>query len=303
MVYSLVATATAPTLEATELEDLLTYLQRSHQINLTVYKRSTLLRRTVVRMQEVGVANYQDYRVHLQQQPNEAAQLLSTIFINFTYFFRDRLVWDYLAYQVIPQILARKQLNEPIRVWSAGCASGQETYSLAMLLAEALGVNQFQQRVQLYGTDVDRDAVLQARSGSYSPIAVEGIPPDLLERYLDRTISGYCWRSDLQHSIRFAHHNLTQHLPLPHIDLLVCRNVLMYLTLEAQTQVLTTFHRSLSKTGLLLVGQVENLVSHSQASLFTPIARPVKLFATTPKPAIAPLRVVSGSKGAIERAS
>jgi chemotaxis methyl-accepting protein methylase len=133
-----------PCLETTELEDLLQYLKRSLQIDLTGYKRASLMRRTLVRMQRVGIEHYQGYLAYLQQQPDEATHLLDTIFINFTGFFRDRSVWDYLAHQIIPQMIANTASHQPICIWSAGCASGEETYSLAMLLMEALGLEQFQ---------------------------------------------------------------------------------------------------------------------------------------------------------------
>lgn len=154
-----------PFLEDTELEDLLHYFKQDLQVDLTGYKRPSLMRRTLVRMQRVGAERYQEYFKLLQQQPNEITHLLDTIYINFTGFFRDRLVWDYLANQIIPQIVANKAPDEPIRVWSAACATGEEMYSLAMLLINALGIEQFQQQVQIYGTDVDADAILQASKG------------------------------------------------------------------------------------------------------------------------------------------
>lgn len=117
------AKATTPILEATELEDLLVYLSQAHQIDLTGYKRSTLMRRTVVRMQQVKFEHYRDYLNYLEQQPDEVTHLLSTIYINYTYFFRDLPVWEYLINQIIPQIIADKAPDEPIRVWSAGCAT------------------------------------------------------------------------------------------------------------------------------------------------------------------------------------
>lgn len=282
MLDSPLATITIRSLEASELEDLLIYLKQVQQVDLTDYKRSSLLRRIRVRMQQVGVECYQDYFDHLQQQPDEVSQLLDTVFINVTCFFRDRPVWDYLENQVIPQIVAKKALNEPIRVWSAGCASGEETYSLAMLLAEALGLEQFQKRVRIYGTDVDRDALLQARRGYYSPNAVELIPPNLLERYFQRRTDGYRWRSDLGHPIIFYPHNLIQAAPLPKIDLLVCRNMLMYLTPEAQIRALVRFHFSLRENGFLMLGQAEDLITPDQKSLFTYIDRQVRVFTKVP---------------------
>lgn len=258
-------------LEATELEDLLSYLRQTHQVDLTGYKRPCLLRRTLVRMQQVGVEHYQAYLEYLQQNPNEVEHLLNTIYINYTYFFRDRPVWDYLVNQVVPQIIASKIPQEPIRVWSAGCATGEETYSLALLLIAALGIEQFQKRVQIYGTDVDREAIQQARRGHYPAYQVEPMPPALKEQYFERRKNGYRWRQEFSPSIQFQRHNLIQDPPLPGIDLLVCRNVLMYLTEKTQVQILERFYSSLEQNGFLLLGQAENLITYPQLSLFTPI--------------------------------
>lgn len=276
------ATNSIPSLEATELEDLLIYLKQFQQVDLTDYKRPSLLRRIRVRMQQVGVDCYQDYLDRLQRQPDEVTQLLDTVFINVTCFFRDRPVWDYLEKQVIPQIIANKPSNEPIRVWSAGCASGEETYSLAMLLAETLGLEQFQQRVRIYGTDIDQDALQQARRGYYSSRAVELISPNLLQRYFERRTDGYRWRSDLSHPIIFHRHNLIKTAPLHKMDLLVCRNLLMYLTKEAQIRALVRFHFSLRENGFLMLGQAEDLVNRDQKSLFTIIDRQVRVFTKVP---------------------
>jgi len=270
------------TLMATELEDLLTYLSQVHCVDLRGYKRSTLLRRTEVRMQRLKVRNYQDYFNYLEQQPDEVPQLLNTIYINFTDFFRDRFVWDYLANEIIPQIIANKAPHEPIRIWSAACASGEETYSLAILFAEALGSEQFQQRVQIYGTDVDPEAIQQARQGYYPAYAIEAIPPALQAQYFEHREDLYCWRQDLHCSINFQLHNLIQDPPLPQVDLLVCRNLLIYLTPETQLRVLARLHQSLEQTGFLLLGQAENLVTPPETSLFTPLHLRARAFTKTP---------------------
>lgn len=272
------ANSVAPYLEETQLEDLLNYLKQVLQVDLTLYKRPSLMRRTQVRMQRVGIERYHDYLNLLQQQPDEVKHLLDTIYINYTYFFRDYLVWDDLAKQIIPQIVANKAPDEPIRVWSAACATGEETYSLAMLLMEALGIEQFQQRVQIYGTDVDADAISRAHKGYYSAYKVEAIPTALQEQYFERKNDGYCWRQEPHHSISFHLHHLIQDPPLPQIDLLVCRNLLMYLTEETQLQALAGFYWSLEKNGFLLLGKAENLITRPQRSLFTPMHRQSRIF-------------------------
>lgn len=282
MPNSLPINVTMPLLEVDELENLLQYLKQILQIDLTGYKRSSVLRRTLVRMQRVGAEHYHDYFNRLQQQPDEATHLLDTILINFTSFFRDRPVWEYLESQVIPQILANKAPSKPIRVWSAGCASGEETYSLAMLLIEALGIEQFHQRVWLYGTDIDADAISQARKGYYPDYKIEAIPKAWQEKYFQRKDNGYCWRQDRHGSLSFHVHNLIQPSLLPQIDLLVCRNLLMYFTNETQLQTLVSFYSSLEDNGFLLLGKAENLVMRPQRSLFTPLQQRERVFKKVP---------------------
>jgi len=256
-----------PSLEKNELEDLLHYLKQVLQIDLKIYKRPSLMRRTVMRMQQVGIASYQDYIDLLQQQPDEVKHLLKMIYINFTGFFRDRSVWDSLANQIIPQMIANKVLDEPIRIWSAGCATGEETYSLAMLLIEALGIEQFQQQVRLYGTDVDVNAIVQARKGYYPASKVETIPTALQKQYFEYESNSYRWRQEPHRSISFHVHNLIQHPPLPQIDLLICRNLFMYLTEETQLWALASCYASLVKNGFLLLGKAESLITRVHPSL------------------------------------
>ena len=131
-------------------------------------------------MQMVGIENFQDYRDYLEVHPEEFSQLFNSILINVTSFFRDEPAWEYLAQAIIPKIIASKTAGEPIRVWCAGCASGEEAYTLAMLLAEALGPEEFLQRVKLYATDIDEEALAQARQASYREKDMQAIPVRLV---------------------------------------------------------------------------------------------------------------------------
>jgi two-component system CheB/CheR fusion protein len=151
-------------------------------------------------------------------------------------------------------------------------------YSLAMLLINALGIEQFQQQVQIYGTDVDADAILQASKGYYSAYKVEDISTAWQEQYFERQNEGYCWRQAPHGSINFHVHNVIQDLPLTQIDLLVCRNLLMYLTAETQLQALGSFYSSLEENGFLWLGNVENLITRPQRSLFTAVHQQSRIF-------------------------
>jgi two-component system CheB/CheR fusion protein len=252
-----------------EFEALLNYIKRNRGFDFIGYKRSSLSRRVQKRMQAVGIEAMSGYIDYLEVDPQEFIQLFNTILINVTSFFRDQSPWDYLQNEVIPLLVARKEPHEPIRVWSAGCASGQEAYTLALVLAEVLGVEQFRERVKIYATDIDDEALNQARAASYNAKEVENIPQELLERYFDCVNSHYTFRKDLRRSVIFGRHNLVKDAPISRIDLLVCRNTLMYFNAEAQAKIIARFHFALNESAFLVLGKAEMLLSHSKS--FTPL--------------------------------
>ena len=260
-----------------ELSALLYYLKQNCGCDLTGYKRSTLLRRFQVRMQSININSYQDYLKYLHSHDDEWIALLDTVLINVTDFFRDRDAWDYLANDIIPKIIASKSADEPIRVWSAGCASGQEVYSLVMLFASALGVDNCLARVQFYATDVDEAAVRQARLGTYSTREIIGIGADWLEKYFEKTEHGYVFDRKLRSKIVFGHHNLAENAPMSKIDLLSCRNVLIYFDDEAKAAILARFHFALKRNSFLFLGMSEMLVN--RRAIFTPVNLNHRVFA------------------------
>ena len=144
-------------------ERLLEYLKRHRGFDFTGYKRTSLMRRVRRRMDRVEIDTFEAYHDYLEVHPQEFAYLFNTILINVTSFFRDRAAWDFLTQEVIPQIVESKGENETIRIWSAGCAAGEEAYSLAILFAEALGEEHLDDRLKIYATDVDEEALAQAR--------------------------------------------------------------------------------------------------------------------------------------------
>src|SRR5215218_1973497 len=177
-------TEQAPTEAAgTPLEILLAYLKRARGFDFSGYKRTSLERRINKRMEAVGVADYSEYLDYLEVHQDEFPALFDTILINVTGFFRDPPAWDYFSTDVLPRLLESIGPADPIRVWCAGCASGEETYTMAMVLAEALGTKEYLERVKIYATEVDDEALNQARQASYLPADVEAVPAPLLERY------------------------------------------------------------------------------------------------------------------------
>lgn len=207
---------------------------------------------------------------------DEFSALFNTILINVTAFFRDPPAWDFVRDAVVPAMLAERGPSDPIRVWSAGCASGQEAYTLAMILAEAMGADEFRQRVKVYATDIDEEALSEARAASYDAKAVESVPPELLERYFEHANGRYVFRKDLRRAVIFGRNDLVKDAPISRVDLLVCRNTLMYLNAETQRTVLGRLHFALAPQGTLLLGHAEMLLSH--ADRFTPLNLKHRIF-------------------------
>lgn len=264
-----------------EFEALLYYLRQSHSFDFTNYKRSSLMRRVQYRMHNLSIESYSNYTDYIKEHPEEFVPLFNTILINFTGFFRDAEAWKYMSTQIIPQVIAAKSESESIRAWSAACASGEETYTIAMLLAEALGIEQFRERVKVFGTDVDEEALKQARQGNYPSSAIAGIPNKLLEKYFQKNADRYVFHQDLHCSVNFYRHNLIQDAPMSKIDLLVCRNALIYFDLQAQTKVLARFHFSLKDKGFLFLGNVEMLPN--QVNFFTLVNMKQRVFTKVPR--------------------
>jgi len=262
-------------------EDLLRVLFQSHHFDFSGYKRSTLVRRVRRRMDLLGISDFADYADYLEVHAEEFGLLFNTILINVTTFFRDPPAWEYLANEVIPLIVAARQDGEPIRVWSAGCASGEEAYSLAIVLCEALGADAYRERVKIYATDVDDDALERARHGTYTAKEVAAVPDELRARYFEQRSARWLFRNDLRRSVIFGRHDLFQDAPISRLDLLVSRNTLMYLTVESQVRILARLHYALNDNGYLFLGKAEMLLAH--AGLFTPLELKHRIFTKIPK--------------------
>jgi two-component system CheB/CheR fusion protein len=213
-------------------------------------------------MTQVGHENFDEYLDVLQASSEEFSALFNTILINVTAFFRDPDAWEYIGTDVIPRLLAERAPDDPIRIWSAGCAAGQEAYTLAMLLAETLGAESFRRRVKIYATDIDAEALAEARAASYDAKAVESVPTDLLEKYFEQVNGRYIFHKDLRRAVIFGRNDLVKDAPISRVDLLVCRNTLMYMNPETQRSVLGRLHFALGAQGTLFLGHAEMLLSH-----------------------------------------
>jgi two-component system, chemotaxis family, CheB/CheR fusion protein len=261
----------------TEFEDLLLFVKENRGFDFTGYKRPSLTRRFERRMQAVGVTDYAAYRERLEEDPDEFADLFNTILINVTAFFRDPPAWDYLGTEIVPRVVEARAEHTDIRVWTPGCASGEEAYTVGVLLLEALGEQEFRERVKIYATDVDEEALAQGRHATYPAKALADVPDELRDRYFERYDARYAVRKNLRRGVIFGRHDVINDPPISRIDLLVCRNTLMYFDARTQDRIVGNFHFSLNEDGYLFLGKSEALVSRS--SLFVPINLKCRVFA------------------------
>jgi len=267
-----------------QFEALLEFIRDERGFDFTGYKRSTLGRRVRKRMQEVGIDGFDAYADFLASRPDEFTALFNTILINVTSFFRDPEAWEALSRDVLPRIIAEKGEHEPVRVWTAACASGEETYTVVMVLCEALGVDRFHEQVKIYATDVDDEALAQARMAQYSERDLEAVPEPLRARYFERSGSEWGFRTDLRRQIIFGRHDLVRDPPISHLDLLVSRNSLMYFNAETQSRIVNRFHFALNEGGFLFLGKAEMMRAH--ANLFVPADLKARIFTSGARPSV-----------------
>jgi two-component system CheB/CheR fusion protein len=259
--------------------------------DFTRYKERTFLRRVQRRMQVLSLLDVRSYVERLRQDQQEVTQLFRDLLINVTSFFRDASAFEALETLVIPQLFAGKGPQDVVRVWIPGCATGEEVYSIAMLLCEQLDRTPAAPRVQIFGTDIDEVALEVARAGRYTPSAVEGVAPARLARFFANNGAVYTVAKPLRDLCIFSAHSVVRDPPFGHLDLISCRNLLIYLDSEAQGQVFPIFHYALKPGGYLLLGSAESV--GQQTHMFSVVDKKARLFQRTegPTPAQFPLAV------------
>src|SRR5881296_1410289 len=265
---------------AGDFRALLETLSARYNFDFREYKEVSLARRIRTRMAQVHADSFAAYSQFLDANPIEHVALFNTILINVTTFFRDSDAWKALSDDVIPRLIDDAAQSRSLRIWSAGCSSGEEPYSIAMLLAEHLGDAANNYTIKIYGTDIDEDALTTARQAVYRTEQLKDVPDRLMDRYFTREGQLYRLRRDIRRWCIFGSHNLTQAPPLSHVDLLVCRNVLIYFTSELQDRILTRFHYAIREEGFLFLGRSESLLARSR--LFTPVHSKWRIFRRLP---------------------
>ena len=260
----LLAAGAAPA-EPTDSGELRDLLQRIHErsgIDFGSYKPATILRRLRGRMNATARPTLAEYAVHLESDPEEYARLVNSLLIKVTEFFRDPALFDYLREHVLPELIAdaRREKRE-LRIWSAGCSTGEEAYSVAIAVAEAIGGHSGSPDVRIFATDIDREAVAFARRGTYPPAVLKSLPAGTRDRYFVPSDGGYEVAKRLRGMMVFGEHDLGERAPFPRIDLLLCRNVLIYFTAPMQRLALETFAFSLRPGGRLVLGTSESVMA------------------------------------------
>ena len=251
-----------------ELEAILEKIRQVRNFDFRNYKRATLQRRIERRMAATGCRTRGDYLALLDSDPSEVSALISSMLIKLTTFFRDKEVWTALE-PVLKELVSRRQPDEELRIWSAGCATGEEAYSIAIAAAEALGPGYPGPELKVFGTDVDEAAIAFARRGVYSAKQLENCSKERMARWFTPSAGGYVVRKEIRRTVVFGVNNLVSDAPVSRIDLILCRNVFIYLEAELQKRVLARFHFALRRHGVLVLGRSE-LIPFA-ARLFEPV--------------------------------
>ncbi|MCX7995740.1 MAG: protein-glutamate O-methyltransferase CheR [candidate division WOR-3 bacterium] len=255
---------------AYNFEDLLKLIEEKTGFKCHSYKERPLTRRIRVRMRALGLSEFSDYYHYLNNNPDEFKILLDTITINLSYFFRNYETFEYLMKEVLPQFTK----NERIVLWSAGCAQGEEAYSLAIIAAEA-GISH---KTFIYATDIDDGALKKAEIGVYPEIAFQYTPREYLEKYFVRCNEGYRIKDDIKKNLQFILLDLFDFFPYGPCDLIMCRNVLIYMGRDAQSELVRKFYQSLKPRGYLVIGRVELLLGIPEAKFFKIINRTERVY-------------------------
>lgn len=241
------------------LREIFTEIRTRTGHDFTNYKRPTLLRRIERRINIHNLPDLPSYVAYMHQNPEEIAALLKDLLISVTNFFRDKKAFELVENEILPTALKNKTQEAQLRIWVAGCATGEEAYSLAILCAEKISGIIDAPKVQIFATDIDEAAIAQAREGLYSINDLADVSPERLRRFFIKEGDEFRIRREVRETIMFATHNFLKDPPFSHLDLISCRNVMIYLNHVAQERVAETFHFALNPGGFLFLGTSESV--------------------------------------------
>ena len=263
------------------LDKIIILLRTQTGNDFSLYKKNTVYRRIERRMGVHKIDKIAAYVTFLQTNPKEVDILFKELLIGVTNFFRDAAVWEKLEEVVMPQLIINQQEGALLRAWVPGCSTGEEAYSLAIVFKEAIekinphgGIS-----LQIFATDLDNEAIETARKGLFSVDIKENVSPKRLQRFFSTTDNGYRINNESREMVVFAKHNIILHPPFTKLDILTCRNLLIYMDSELQKKILGLFYYSLNREGFLVLGSAETL--GSQSHFFTPIESKLKIYQRT----------------------
>ena len=260
-----------------ELKNILHLLKNSSGVDFSYYKMATIKRRIARRMLLNKVGNLKEYVKYLRQHTAEAGLLYNDLLINVTSFFRDPALLDYLQKTLLPAVLQAKSPNDALRIWVPGCSTGEEAYSLAILLTEVLGPKADDTAIQIFATDLSDGVIGKARLGLYSASDLSNVSPQRLERFFTKAEGKYRIVQTIRDRCVFAPHNIFKDPPFPRLDLISCCNLFIYLNAELQKKIIATFHYALWPDGHLILGKSETIGTTSQ--LFTQVEKKYNIYA------------------------
>jgi two-component system CheB/CheR fusion protein len=258
-----------------ELQKILALLRVRAGHDFRFYRRPMLMRRIGRRMGLTHIRQVEEYRNYLKETPAEVDAMVKDLLIGVTEFFREPEAWQVLAREVVRPLIAGKQVDAGIRAWVPGCATGEEAYSLAMLLLDQETIQQRYGKIQLFATDIDKEALEYGRAGNYPESVAYTIPPDYVKRFFTRSGSVYQVKKELRETVLFAPQNLITDSPFSRMDLISCRNLLIYLEPELQQKIIELFHFALNPGGYLFLGKAESV---SRTGLFEPVSRKWRIY-------------------------
>jgi two-component system, chemotaxis family, CheB/CheR fusion protein len=273
-------------------------LRSATGVDFLQYKPATIGRRIARRMALQKIESLDKYFELLHKEPSQVEALSEDILINVTGFFRDPEAFHILQTKVLPSIIANKPAGQPVRAWVPGCSTGEEVYSIAILLLEALGDRSSQTRIQMFGTDISDRAIQQARGATYPEASLANVSPARLKKFFEKAPGGYQVSKAVRDMCVFARHDLTRDPPFSNLDLISCRNVLIYLGAALQKKTIEIFHYALRQGGYLFLGKSEALSAY--ANLFAPEDRKYRVYSRKPVPT-PPLEMAGGWRERAER--
>ena len=257
-------------------KQIILLLRQQRGVDFTYYKQTTIRRRILRRMVMHKIEDIKDYLKLLKENKPEQDNLFQDLLIPVTAFFRDTQTFDNLCENIFPTLVKNKSFTNPIRIWIAGCSTGQEAYSMAMCLCESLCENLKTVRIQLFATDISEKAIAKARVGNYLKSEMEGVSETRITEFFDKLDGSYQLKKTIRDMCVFAPHNLLKDAPFARMDFISCRNVLIYMEPYLQKKAISTFHYALNDKGYLLLGKSETTGSASE--LFTAVNKHDKLY-------------------------